>query len=488
MAVPDSAVRSSSSRPASRAITALLVAVLALSACSVEPGTMPGHEEPLALPAAPAPTPGFGLLSDHGVSGDPCPAGTNPDNGCISLGALVDTSGPFASLGKSALAGAQAFWQHVNERGGVTSKQRDGIEAAFDVDVTSHVADNAYDVDQHMERFEQLEPNVLALALSMGTPMTAEALPAYKRAELAVAPIGWWSGWAFESLVAESGASACLQALNGMDWALAELGGGTAIDHVVVVHSPDRDGEDALAAVEHWTDPDGEGGDHPRVPFETSEHAAVVEPGGDVTAAVELIASVTPEVVVVAVGPEELRSIATETTEKGWDGLLVGTALTFEPSLLGDPELAAVLESRFVRVGNVGPLSQGGKAYVDMRETLGLGHDREVDTSDGSLPDNDAWIAGWISQYPLHLALKEAIAAGDLTRAGVVEKLGTLTIRYDRALPETSYADAPNDALTRRTFVYRPDRDALMGQRLLDGAYVGRTAQQLHVSRPCTDR
>lgn len=488
MDVPELALRSPAPRPASRIRAALFVVVVTLGACTVEPGTMPGNEEPLAVPAAPAPTPGFGLLSDHGVSGDPCPARTNPDNGCIRLGALVDTSGPFAALGTTALAGAQAFWEHVNEQGGVTSTRRDGIEARFDVDVTRHVADTASDVDQHLEQFQQLEPEVLALALSMGTSTTVRALPAYTRAEVAAVPIGWWSGWAFESLVAESGASSCLQALNGMDWALAELGGGTPIDHVVVVHGTGRDGEDVLGAVAYWADPDGPGGDHPRVPFEASEHAVVVEPGGDVTTAVDLIAEVGPDVVVMATGPEELRSIATGTAERGWGGWLVGTTLTFEPSLLDDEDVADILQSRYVRVGTVGPLSQGGTAYVDMRAALGLGQDREVDASDGRLPANDAWIAGWVSQYPLHLALKEAIAAGDLTRAGVVEELRTLTVDYDRALPATSYHDAPNDAITRRTFVYRPDRDAPMGQRLVGDAYAGPTAQRLHVSRPCTDR
>ena len=468
--------------------TGLLLSLgLLLGACTVEPGSFPGQEEPVALPDAPAPTPGFGLLSAHGVTADPCPAATNPDNGCISLGALVDLSGPFAAFGQTALDGAQAFWEHVNELGGVTHKRNDGIEARFDVDLERHTADNAYDVQTHLEQFAQMEPHVLALALSMGTPMTYEALPEYKRADMAAVPVGWWSGWGFESIIAESGANYCFQALNGMDWALAELGGGTPIDHVVVVHSPDRYGEDVLRAVEYWTDTDGSAGDHPRVPFEASEHAVTVEPGGDVTAAVELIEEVSPEVVVLATGPEELATIAAETAERGWQGLLVGTAPTFEPSLLDDPDVADVLESRYVRVGNVGPLTQGGKAYIEMRSSLGLSKDGDdVDPTDGRVPANDAWIAGWVSQYPLHRALKEAIAAGDLTRTSVVEELRGMTVKYDGALPWTTYDGVPNDEMTRRTFVSRPDRQALMGLRLVGDAYVGRTAEQRYVTRPCT--
>lgn len=466
----------------------LLVIVVVLGACTVEPGTMPGQQEPLALPDAPAPTPTFGLLSGPGVTDAPCPARINPDNGCIYLGALVDTSGPFAPFGRAALEGAQAFWRHVNEQGGVTFRRHDGLEARFDVDVERSVADHAFEVDRHLRRFERIEPEVLALALSMGTPMTTEALAAYKATDTIAVPLSWWSGWAFESVVAESAASYCLQAVNGLDWAMKDLGGGTSIDHIVVVHAPDRYGREVLDATERWVDPSGPGSDHPRVPFEPSEHAVPVEPGGDVGAAVELVHEIDPEVVVLATGPRELATIATEVSELGWQGLLVGMAPTFEPSLLDDEDLVDVLESQFVRVGNLGPLTQSGKAYVDMRESLGLGEDDDVDAADDRLPANDGWIAGWVSQYPLHLALEKAVAAGDLTRAGLGHAMEGLAVRYDGALPDTDYGDAPDDAATRRTFVFRPDRDGLLGQRLVDDGYLGATARRLDLSRPCTDR
>lgn len=469
-----------------RAPVVLLAVMVVLAACTVEPGTMPGRQEPLALPDAPAPTPEFGLLSGPGVSDAPCPARTNPDNGCIYLGALVDTSGPFAPLGRSALEGTQAFWQHVNEQGGVTFTRHDGLEARFDVDVERHVADQGSDIERHLRGFERIEPEVLALALSMGTPTTSEAMATYKATDTVAVPLSWWSGWAFESRVAESAASYCLQAVNGLDWALEELGG-TSIDRLVVIHAPDRYGREVLSATERWVDPSGPGSDHPRVPFEPSEHAVVVEPGGDVGAAVELVHEVDPEVVMLATGPEELATIATEASELGWQGLLVGMAPTFEPSLLEDDDLADVLESQFVRVGNLGPLSSSGKAYVDMRRSLGLDV-HEVDAGNDRLPANDAWIAGWVSQYPLHLALQEAIAAGDLTRAGVGDAMEGLTVHYDGALPATDYADAPDDAATRRTFVFRPDRDGLLGQRLVGDGYLGATARRVDLSRPCTDR
>ena len=51
-------------------------------------------------------------------------------------------------------------------------------------------------------------------------------------------PIGWWSGWGFESIIAESGASYCFQAIDGLDWAMAQLGDVPQVDHIVVVRGP----------------------------------------------------------------------------------------------------------------------------------------------------------------------------------------------------------------------------------------------------------
>ena len=473
------------SRRPSRLATLAVLGLLA-AGCTVEPGSFPSQREPLALPDAPSPTPAFGLLSDHGVTPDePCPEPVNPDNGCIHLGALVETSGPFGTQGRAATDGAIAFWDHVNHQGGVTHTRDDGIEAAFDVAVAEHVEETGSDVEAHVEAYERIEPEVLALALSQGTAATYELLPRLQHSDMVTVPLSWWSGWGFEPLVAESGADYCFQAINGMDWAMDELGGDARIDHVVVVRGPGRYGEDVLKGVEHWVDPDASG-DHPRVPFAPAEHTVVLEPGGDVAPAVERIDAVRPDVVVLATAPAQTAAIAADATARGWDGLLVGAAPTWAPSLLDDPAAAEALAGRFLHVAPVGPLTQGGKAYTEMRDVLGLGEDREIDAGAADLPSHPAWVAGWVSQYPLHHALREAIAAGDLTRAGMAHAIEEVAISYDGALPTTHYGGAPQEQATRRVFVSEVDRDAPHGLRLVGDAYVGDTAEARYVTRPCT--
>ena len=465
---------------------ALVVSLLALTACSREPGTFTPAAAPVTEAPVKRPYSQERLLTDKGVTQDPCPDAVNPDNGCIELGALVDLSGPFQQFGKAALAGAQAYWKHVNEEGGVRHEDNDGVEARFDVDVSRYVEDNADDVATHLDRFEQIEPDILALALSFGTSTTDEALHDYIKHDVVAVPFGWWSGWNFEPLVAESGANYCFQAMNGMDWALAQLGGGTPINHVVVVATPDLYGEDVVAGVEYWTDPARRGEPNARIPFVPAEHVVEVEPGGDVSAAVDRIVAVSPEVVVLATGPEQTASIAKETAAKGWRGLLIGMAPTFDPSLLDDPAVADVLTRRYFRIAGFGPLTQGGKAYRDMREALGIGAHVAGPLPADKLPANDAWIAGWVSQYPLEHALEDAIKSGDLTRAGLADAIEKTDVKYDAALPATRYDGDPTENSQRKTWVLRPARDGLMGQVLAADAYVGNTTEHAPLTRPCT--
>src|SRR5680860_1513074 len=77
------------------------------------------------------------IATDIGVTDEPCPEPTNDGNGCIYLGVLSDlTQGPFAPLGVEIVEGQRAFFQRVNDQGGI---------AGYDVDIDTYTRDNLYD-------------------------------------------------------------------------------------------------------------------------------------------------------------------------------------------------------------------------------------------------------------------------------------------------------------------------------------------------------
>ena len=72
-----------------------------------------------------------GEIDAPGVTSEPCPDAVNEDNGCIYLGTISDlTQGPFAPLGVPITEAQKAFWQRVNEDGGI---------GGYDIDVTGKV-------------------------------------------------------------------------------------------------------------------------------------------------------------------------------------------------------------------------------------------------------------------------------------------------------------------------------------------------------------
>lgn len=163
--------------------TAAVLGALALvaTACAVEDDpddaasdTGDETEEPAAADE---------IAFDVGVTEDACPDAVNPDNGCIYLGTLSDLSeGPFAPLAVHIVAGQEAFWQKVNEDGGI---------AGFDVDVSTYTRDTLYDPQQHSARYREIEPNILALVHTLGTETTEAILGDMDSDNVIGAPASW---------------------------------------------------------------------------------------------------------------------------------------------------------------------------------------------------------------------------------------------------------------------------------------------------------
>ena len=106
-----------------------------------------------------------GIATDVGVTSEACPEAVNPDNGCIYLGTLSDlTVGPFAAAGPTIVAGQEAFWARVNEAGGI---------GGYDVDVSEYVRDNQYNPQVTNQVYQEIKPDILDLAQTLGSPPTA---------------------------------------------------------------------------------------------------------------------------------------------------------------------------------------------------------------------------------------------------------------------------------------------------------------------------
>src|SRR5262249_37591101 len=152
-----------------------------------------------------------GVKTDVGVTKEACPQAVNPNHGCIYLGTISDlTNGPFAALAVPITASQKAFWNRVNKAGGIGN---------YDVDVTKYVRDNHYNPEVHNQVYQEIKPNILALAQTLGSPTTAAIINDLRANNIVAAPASWTSAWAFEDVIIESGANYCVEAMNGLDYA-----------------------------------------------------------------------------------------------------------------------------------------------------------------------------------------------------------------------------------------------------------------------------
>lgn len=393
-----------------------------------------------------------------GVTKQPCPGSPHQDRGCIYLGVISDlTEGPFAPLGVPLTQAQRDFWARVNREGGIAGK--------FDVNVTRYTRDNKYNPQEHVAKVREIEPKVLALAQSLGTPMTLAALPLYKQANLVAAPASWWSGWATDDdgLILESGTNYCFLSMNGLDWAAGAYG---KPKKVLAVSYPGDYGGDSSAGAKIWGKANG-------VPVKTVETAPNARAGNQ-DAVIDTLRRESPDVVVLATGPAEMAEIVGKSVAGGFKGKFVSQFPTYNPAVLKSTAAPAI-KATYRAISPWAPFGADTAAHKAMEAATGR-----------KAPANDGYTFGWVLSYPLKAVLEKAAADGDLTRAGLRKAVGEVTVDYEGALPDRTYSGDPNEAVVREALITKPDEKAPLGLSVQKDFFVGPTAKGYKFTKACS--
>jgi len=424
-----------------RAVLAVLsVVALAAVACRGGDGAAPVQDE-------------NGTKVDFGVTREPCPDTGHPDRGCIYLGTISDlTEGPFKALATSIVDAQKAFWQRVNDQGGI---------GGYDVDMTTHIADNKYNPQIHNQVYQEMKGEVLALTQTLGSPTTAAILPDLEDAQMVVVPASWTSLWGVEEVVLESGANYCVESMNAVDFAADDLGAKS----VMAVHLQGDYGDDAAAGAELAAEGRG-----------LTFSGTVTQTGQDNQGgAIDAIVSAEPDVVILTVGPTDAAVIVGQTAARGYTGKFIGTSPTWNLGLLASPAAPAI-RALYYQSAPWKPWGTDSPGHGAMRAAL-----------PGVTP-NDGYTSGWIWAYPLKAALEKAAENKDLTRAGVLAAVRQLeSVDYEGMLPEGAgrFAGTPDESTFRQSLIYRPDEAEPTGVGMVKDFFVGPTAEGFRFEKPC---
>lgn len=388
-----------------------------------------------------------------GVTAEACPAAVNPDNGCIYLGQISDLSvGPFAPLAVPITEAIDGFWAKVNADGGI-----DG----WDFDTTTYVEDAEYNAQKHAESYEKIRGDVAALAQSLGTAQTLAVRDAMETDNMVAVPMTWWSGWASDDLVVQTGSNYCVDGMNGVDFVLE--GGGT-LESLFIVKFPGDYGEDWAVGVKAAAEANG-------ITIAGETQQIPVSAGGDVAAAVGEIVQSGASAVFLATGPTELAQIAGGAAQNGYQGQFIGALPTFNPALLGTAA-GPVLEAAYTLVGPYEAYAGGSAAHDEMRAAF------PDATSDGTT-------IGWIQSYSLRSVMESAIAAGDLSREGIRAAVSATTANYSGATPDVDYGLGSAEQTVTASYISNVDTEAQTGISTTQAEFRGSTAEGYDFSAPC---
>ncbi|WP_019631043.1 ABC transporter substrate-binding protein [Actinomadura atramentaria] len=404
---------------------------------------------------------GCGLLSDRanaetvpGVTDKPCPHAVNRHHGCIYLGTLSDLStGPFSSLGVPLTRAERAFWQRVNEDGGI---------GGYDVDAVTYVRDTGYVPSRHLAAYLEIKDRVLALAQTLGSATSEAILDDLRSARILAVPASFQSKWEFEDVILESGPPYCFSYMNAVDYMVRQ----GKVRRVMSVRFAGDYGADGAAGARIAARAHG------------LRYKDVQTPQGQAAqgAAVREILKWRPDVVLLSTGPAENAAIVSQSVAHGFKGRFLGDNTTWNAAVMKTPA-APAMRGHFLMLASWKPFATDAPGYTAMRGAL------------GRVAPDDTYTAGWVIQYPLKAVIERAVRNGRLTRDGLYEAMKeTSFVDYEGILPAAAgdFSGTANSAAFRQTVIERPDATQYTGLKVLTDYFTGQTAQRYRLDAPCT--
>src|SRR5215218_1925846 len=367
-----------------------------------------------------------------GDSGD-VETGAGVTDSAINIGVLTDLSGPFAAGAAVQVTEFQAYWDKVNADGGICDR-----------DVTMQVQDHGYDPQKAVSLYRSMSSNIVALQQVLGGPTSAAVLPLAQQDSIYVGGVGWASTALQYENNQLPGASYSIEAANGIDYLVDELGLSEG-DSVGVVYFVGDYGNDALAGAKYAAEERG----LTVVPQEITPAVTDLSPQASA------LVQEGVKAVVLGAAPGQLASLAGVLASQGADVPIVGVNPTFNPALLKTPAADALLANTY-SITSVAPYATDAPGVKEANDLY-----TEADP-DGAI--------GW--EVPLaygqaellKTALQDACDAGDLTPEGVVSALGDASdVDTDGVFPDGLDFTKVGESPTRTVFITKVSDTAEAG-------------------------
>ncbi|MDE0196396.1 MAG: ABC transporter substrate-binding protein, partial [bacterium] len=375
-----------------------------------EPAPAPAGDDPAPPPPEPAPAP---ATDDAAPAPPPEPAPPPPeappapppepqpttgfDGETLTLGYLVDQSGPLAIIGGPLLAGSQLYWDWVNDELG-------GIAGRYRVELT--VGDTKDSEGATVQEYQRLKDDVVMFAEVLSTPPVQALLEFLNEDGIVAVPGSLAGSWAREPLLMPSGAAYEYEAINLADWYVNNSGLMSPSDVYCAVYVNDKYGRDSLRGLEFAAD---------RLGFSLAETQTINRGDRAFTAQVAAFSDAGCTVIFAITVPTEQHAMLAEAASQGLDPVWLGLLPTYlNLFAAGAPDLYA---KYYVALDSpeLSDLSVPGIAKF---------HERFERYGSGTI--STFTLSGYFLQVSVHALLEKAAELGDFSREGIRNALAQL--------------------------------------------------------------
>ena len=317
------------------------------------------------------------VLTDVGIEGT-----------TITLGVLTDLTGVFAALGQDITNANQLFWQD--------NRVCDTYDVELDVQDTGYVPQTG------VQLYSAMEPNVLAMQQTIGSPINTALAPEYEADQIVNFPSAWARTLTEIPGTGVPGATYDVELANGYAYMFDQglLQDGDTVGHI---YFEGEYGENGLAGSEAVAEQRGL----------TIIPAQIKSADQDMTAQITQFAAAGVDAIALTVAPTQTASAAGVAAAQGLNVPIVGSNPVFAPGLLQGPAAQALKDNLYVAspvsAFDAQPelLAKYQEAYPNVQPSLGV-------------------LVGYGMSAIMKQVLDAACENGDLTRAGVVNAFNEL--------------------------------------------------------------
>ncbi len=375
------------------------------------------------------------VLTDFGVTDD-----------TINLGILTDLTGPFASLSTGIVQGNQLVYDTINEEGGICGRQ-------IELDIQNH----GYDVQQAVQLYNQVAPNVLGITQLIGSPMTTALLDQITTDEMVTAPASWASTLLENEYILMGGTTYDLEMINGIQWMVDEgmIAEGDTVGHIYI---EGEYGANGLLGAQYASDELGLS----LVPVQ------VKSTDQDLSGAISSLGSQGVTAIFLTTSPAQTASAVGSAAAGGLAVPFLGSNPVFAPALLDSPAAPALEASLFVETSTT-PYSSDTPEAQDLR-------DRLVEKFPDASPTAGQFYGYGVATIYASV-MERACENGDLTRAGLQTALTETTDGDTGGIIAPLDYSEPGSSPSREIYIAQPSADAEGGLVLVEELFTTDLAQ-----------